>query len=200
MNDDLLLEELRNGNRQAFEQLFERYWKPLYMASLKRIREEADAKDLLQDLFVSIWVRREQLPEHVSWASYLHGALRHKIINYLQASRVRIEYANAVLHAYPEPAAAETDSRLLTDDLRQVLEQATDAMPGRMKEIFLLSYSDGYTPHEIAERLSLSLQTVKNHLAESKSVIRRFLAHYPADGWAGAVAAIYPVYILLMNS
>jgi len=199
MADGELLDGLRGGNAVAFEQLFERYWKPLYTALLKRIHDEAEAQDILQDLFVSLWVRREQLPDHIDWEDYLYAALRNRALNFMQASRVRLDYANMVLNRHAEPSTDGADGSLLSDDLQQIIRRATEKMPNRMKEVFLLSYSGGFTPREIADQLSLSLQTVKNHLTEARTILRQFLAHYSAETWVWVIVSVYPLYNSLIN-
>lgn len=197
VDDQSLLQRLRNGDANAFQYLFERYWKPLYTALLKRICDEADAQDVLQDLFVSLWVRRQQLPLQIDWEDYFYAALRNRAINYFQADQVRINYANTVLRQVQTQMADTADSDLLTDDLQGIIAQATDRMPHRVKEVFLLSYSDGREPREIAEQLSLSLQTVKNYLAEAKAILRQFLAHYPAELFIWLMLPGFPIHDLL---
>ncbi len=178
--DGMLLERLRAGEIGAFTELYNRYWENLYRSSLKRIANADDAKDLIQDLFVAIWIRKDQLPQTIDWEDYLYAALRYKVINYIQADEVRIRYANAKLAEndalYPQGA----DSVVAVGELEYLIHQAMDRMPQRIREVFKLSYTEGYSPQEIAQRLSLSLQTVKNYLSDAKVIIRRFLHDYPA--------------------
>ncbi|GGC40306.1 RNA polymerase sigma-70 factor [Parapedobacter defluvii] len=177
--DGMLLHRLRAGEIGAFTELYNRYWEALYRSSLKRIANADDAKDLIQDLFVTIWTRKDQLPQAIDWEDYLYAALRYKVINYIQADEVRIRYANAKL-AESDALHPQADSIVALGELEHLIDRAMDRMPQRIREVFRLSYAEGCSPQEIAQRLSLSLQTVKNYLADAKAIVRRFLHDYPA--------------------
>lgn len=178
--DGMLLERLRAGEIGAFTELYNRYWEALYRSSLKRIANADDAKDLIQDLFVTIWARKDRLPQTIDWEDYLYAALRYKVINHIQADEVRIRYANAKLSESNALHPQGADSVIALGELEHLIDQAMDRMPQRIREVFRLSYAEGCSPQEIAHRLSLSLQTVKNYLSDAKSIVRRFLHDYPA--------------------
>lgn len=178
--DGQLLERLRTGDIEAFTELYNRYWEALYQSLLKRIANADDAKDLIQELFITIWIRKDQLPHTINWENYLYAALRYRVINYIQADEVRIRYANERLKQVELLQSQRADSTIAAGELENLIDQAIDHMPRRIQEVFRLSYTEGYSPQEIAKQLSLSLQTVKNYLTDAKAIVRRFLHDYPA--------------------
>ncbi|GGG26055.1 RNA polymerase sigma-70 factor [Pontibacter amylolyticus] len=170
--DDMLLVLIQGSDEDAFTELFQRYWKQLYATALKRMAKEEEAKDLVQELFVKLWMRRSTIPEDAKAAEYLYTALRYRIINYFQADQVRLKYANTRLAEQDYFTSSTAESSIALEELESVIEQAMADMPARMQEIFMLSYKNGYTPKEIALQLSLSVQTVKNYLTHARTLLK----------------------------
>jgi RNA polymerase sigma-70 factor (ECF subfamily) len=96
LDDSELTHLLCDGNREAFNEIYERYWLKLYMASIKRIKSSDDAKDIVQDLFISLWMKRESLVINKSLSSYLYTAIKYKVINYIEANIVKNNYLSSL--------------------------------------------------------------------------------------------------------
>ena len=190
--DELLLGRMRSSDEDAFTELYQRYWRPLYSSALRRMSED-DARDIIQELFVSLWGRREHLPDDVKVAEYLYTALRYRVINYLQASQVRLKYANSVLTEQDPASAATADGHLAVDELKNFIQEAVDKMPLHLQEVFLLSYKKGLSPKEIATQLSLSVQTVKNYLTNARAFLKSMMREHDAGLYAYVmVVCLYP--------
>ncbi len=183
-SDEMLLDLTRDSVEGAFAELYLRYWRKLYASARKRISSEDDAKDLIQELFVSLWVRRQDLPSDVNIAEYLYKALRYRIINYIQADKVRISYANAQLADMDPVSLPAAELHLASQELETLIEGVLESMPARMKEVFLLSYKNGFTPKEISLQLSLSVQTVKNNLTHARALLKGSLGNQNSELYA----------------
>ncbi len=192
--DEMLLDLMRDSVEEAFTELYLRYWRKLYAASLKRMSSEEDAKDLIQELFVKLWLRRRELPDHMKVAEYLYTALRFRIINYIQADQVRIKYANTRLAEMQPDVCPAEDPYLARQELEALIEGALEGMPERMQEVFLLSYKKGFTPKEIAATLSLSVQTVKNYLTNARIYLKGRIASEDSDLYAHLLMACAYVF------
>ncbi|RNI28901.1 RNA polymerase sigma-70 factor [Rufibacter immobilis] len=193
--DEMLVVGIQNSDEDAFTELYQRYWQQLYASALRRMSSEDDAKDIIQELFVSIWTRRTKIPEDAKAAEYLFTALRYRIINYLQADQVRLRYANAQLAEQEVSTASLAESGLAVQELEIIIQEAVEDMPDRMQEIFLLSYRKGFTPKEIAAQLSLSVQTVKNSLSNARILLRGKVAHQNPEQYAHLLLLLSGVVI-----
>ena len=162
------------------------------MSAARRMSED-DARDIIQELFVSLWVRRKHIPVDAKVAEYLYTALRYRIINYLQASQVRLKYANSILIESTSLSATTADGNLAVDELENFIQEAVDKMPRHMQEVFILSYKKGLSPKEIAAQLSLSVQTVKNYLTNARALLKSMMSEHNAELYAYVMlVCMYP--------
>jgi RNA polymerase sigma-70 factor (family 1) len=168
--DNGLIAQLRNGNKEAFKILFEKYSIRLYQFSLKYLREKEDAEDLLNEVFLKIWENRNSLKTNTSFQSYLFTIAYNNIRQrFLKKSREE-KYIRIFADENLVDSSKGEDQ---IDYMQIVLEinRIIDLLPSRRKEIFDLSYKGELKNHEIADKLGLSEQFVKNQL----SVARKFI-------------------------
>lgn len=182
--DEVLISLIQKSDEDAFTELFGRYWKDLYSSALKRMSSGDDAKDIIQELFVKLWTKRQSLPGDMEVCNYLFAALKYSIINYLQADKLRLHHANLILQTVSKTEASIVESQIDSQDLEVIIEQAIEYMPDRMKEVFILKYKNGYTPQEIAAQLSLNVQSVKNYLTNARGVLRAIISRYNPEVYA----------------
>lgn len=168
--DNDLITQLRNGNKAAFKMLFEKYSIRLYQFSIKYLRDKADAEDLLNDVFLKIWENRLSLKTNTSFQSYLFTIAYNNIRQrFLRKSREE-KYIQAFAEEYLiEPSKGEDQIDYLQFVKR--VNTIIDLLPARRKEIFILSYKEELRTLEIANKLELSEQFVKNQL----SIARKFV-------------------------
>lgn len=169
--DNGLIKKLREGNEQAFKELFDRYGVRLYQFSLRYLREKEDVEDLLHDVFLKIWMNRESLKTDTSFRAYLFTiAYNHIRQQFLKKSReeryIRIFAEEQLFDAVEED---RLDYVLLVQKMKEIIE----LLPPRRKEIFNLSYKEELKNHEIADKLGLSEQFIKNQLSLARKFITR---------------------------
>src|SRR5699024_4484407 len=90
--DKQLIALISEDNSEAFKQLFDRYWEPLFAAAVHRLQSDELAKDVLQELFIGLWEKRGSLTIQSNVAGYLFTALKHRIINKIKAENTREKY------------------------------------------------------------------------------------------------------------
>lgn len=166
-----LLQQAANGSQAAFKAIYDTFWYDLFQAAFKRTRDADDARDLVQDLFISFWHKAAQLPPDTDLGAYLAVALRNKVFNYFEKKKVRLNY----LMAQPfRPVQSEEAilSNIRTREIKACVQQTIAVMPPRMKEIYLLSREQQLTIAEIAGLLGIAPQTVKNQLHSALEKIR----------------------------
>jgi RNA polymerase sigma-70 factor (ECF subfamily) len=172
--DEQLVALLNNGDQLAFAEIYRRYAESLAGFAASKLFRMEDARDIMQDLFVKLWENREQVRITSTLQSYLFAVIRHKIIDKIRKNITREEYASALqsLACYFQPAS---DKQLEAKELHQAIQTSIGQLPARVKEIYQLSREEGLTNQEIAQKLNLSEQTVKNQLSTALKHLRRSL-------------------------
>jgi RNA polymerase sigma factor (sigma-70 family) len=163
--DQRLIAAMQNDDPLAFQTLFILYWKDLYKTAYNRLRDQSEAEDMVQDIFTAIWERRHTLEVTTSLKSYLHSALKFRMIRMLSRANLHKKALGHLLYRMTEMETTILDV-LVTSDVERTLSQAINSFPENMKNIFLLR-SEDYSVREIAEALGLAEQTVKNNVTES---------------------------------
>jgi RNA polymerase sigma-70 factor (ECF subfamily) len=168
--DDSLITQLRNGNKGAFKLLFDKYGNRLYQFSLKYLREKEDAEDLLSEVFLKIWQNRHTLKTSTSFQSYLFTIAYNNIRQRFLKKNREEKYIQIFAEENLFDSTKEEDQLDYVQVVQQI-NQIIDLLPARRKEIFNLSYKEELKNHEIAEKLGLSEQFVKNQLSIARKYI-----------------------------
>jgi RNA polymerase sigma-70 factor (ECF subfamily) len=174
LTDQQLVDLLHQGDRGAFDQIFSRYWKKLFIYANKVIRDEANAQDIVQEVFVSLWQRRMTMGNVDSLSSYLHGAIRYKGLGYIRSNVHKNNYA-ASMQAFFEESCDSLNEHIDLKDLNTILHHEIDKLPPKMREIFIMSRMEQLSNKEIAERLNISDKTVKKQINRSLNLFRLVL-------------------------
>jgi RNA polymerase sigma factor (sigma-70 family) len=164
-----------NGE-SAFRIIYERYWEALYKKALHRLGNEADAQDVLQEIFLSLWRNKEAIVIEETLAPYLYTALKYSIIKlvYREAKKdVLLPLSVAEL----EKISVTQEEILAYRELKTMVEKEVANLPVRMQEIYRLSRMEHLQTTEIAQRLHISEQTVKNTLTTTIKRLRSKLSH-----------------------
>jgi RNA polymerase sigma-70 factor (ECF subfamily) len=172
--DNELVALLKEGNEQAFTEIYKRYAGSLAGFAGSKLYNLDDARDILHDMFTGLWENREQLHITSNLQSYLFAVIRHRIIDKIRKNVTREGYATMVQSlaaVYPEGV----DKLVEAKELQQTIGKSLDQLPPRVKEIYKLSREEGLSNHEIAEKLNLSEQTVKNQLTVALKHLRKSL-------------------------
>ncbi|RKR82108.1 RNA polymerase sigma-70 factor (ECF subfamily) [Mucilaginibacter gracilis] len=165
---------LQQDNEQAFAVIARRYQDQLYRQIYKRTGDEEDTKDMLQNIYISLWTRRQHLVIESSFAPYLTRAAHYAIVNeYLfRKKRTGLESAMAL---WDEPVHRPVEDTLIAAELQQEFEKELLKMPGAVQEVFRLSRQEGLSVREIALQLGLNEQTVRNYLSTALQSLRAYL-------------------------
>jgi RNA polymerase sigma factor (sigma-70 family) len=177
-SDAELLEQVKGDDHFAFNTLFDRYWKKLYQTALARLGDEIVAQDIVQEIFIKIWQRRESLDVRTSLENYLQGSVRLSVISHFRSKKVSdLQLQNALERV----KLLEDSIDSLTDyiEMEKTLEEAVSSMPEMLKKVYLLR-SENHSVKEIAGQLGLADQTVKNYIAEVSRRLRIVISEkYP---------------------
>lgn len=162
----------------VFAALYRYFWKDLYQHVARRVHDKQDAEDILQELFVQFWDRRHQLDLQMNLPAYLKGMLKFKIIDYFNASKSKpqsLDLWSEQLYQFVQDNPQDLETYLW---LEKLLDKELTVMPENMRKIMLLKW-ENCTNREIAKRLGLSEQTVKNNLTEAGKRFKKVLINNP---------------------
>ena len=188
ISDGDLLQLLKGDDTAAFETLYNRYWKSLYTRACQRVDAD-DAKDLVQEVMLSLWRRRQEIPvfKEGEFAKYMHAAIKYRVISHYAFSTAEIKK----LSLFDVLDSQESTDRLETKELTAKIAAAVSQLPARMQQIFRMSREEDLSIAEIARKLNLSEQTVKNQLTEALRRMRNSLKNSSSGDWAFILAYIF---------
>lgn len=168
-SESLLVRNLSKGNLLAFNTLYKEYSGRLYRFALGYLKSEAEAEELVQEVFTIIWERRTDLKEELSFKSFLFTIAFNIIRKHFRTKGYLTGYLRAETR---DDLDMQTSQKITYDSLYQYLTGLVNQLPDRRKEIFIKSRLDGLSIKEIAEDLKISHKTVENQLTDALKFIR----------------------------
>lgn len=164
-SDTKLMFLLREGDTAAFTELYNRFWALMYVYACKMLDKDS-AEDVVQEVFTYIWDNCAEIEINSSVSSYLYTAVRYRIFDYFDRQKVRAEHIES-LQRFIDEGEYTTDSYVREKELKNLVEDAVQLLPPRMREVFELSRKSFLSQREIAERLNISDKTVKKQIGNA---------------------------------
>lgn len=172
ISNEQLLQQMAKGDRQSFTELYNRYWEQLFITAAKALRGKEEAADVVQDVFLSLWDRRNELNLLGSLSAYLHTSVRYKCIHYIEKNITRHDYLVHLIVS-ESPSSAETNLQL--KEVQQLINNTVSKMPPKMQEVYRMSRQQQLSYKEIAEKMRVSVETVKKHIHHALHLIKKDL-------------------------
>lgn len=182
MDERELLDRLRRGDDAAYEAIFRQWYAPLVATTAALLRDTGPAEEVVQDVLLELWRRRESLTLEQSLRAYLFQASRNRALNYLRRQRVETRGEPTIAAAMPTPDQADTEVR--EAELREAIQVAIAGLPDRCREVFELSRIQGLKYSEIATEMGISVKTVEAQMGKALRVMREKLAPWLPEGGA----------------
>ncbi|MDO9339769.1 MAG: RNA polymerase sigma-70 factor, partial [Bacteroidales bacterium] len=167
--ESLLVRNLSKGNLLAFNTLYKEYSGRLYRFALGYLKSEAEAEELVQEVFTIIWEKRADLKEELSFKSFLFTIAFNIIRKHFRTKAYLSEYFKTGIS---DDLDMQTSQKVTYDSLYQFITELVNQLPARRKEIFIKSRFEGLSIKEIAEKLKISHKTVENQLTDALKIIR----------------------------
>jgi RNA polymerase sigma-70 factor (ECF subfamily) len=178
--DAVLVRRIRAGDERALEEVFRAHYTGMASFVQRYVFAPDIAEELVQDIFVKLWSRREQLSEIESFKTYLYRAVRNQALNWLRRRKLERRWEE---EQDPEPAAlVATDDIATQGEVAAAVKAAIGRLPPRCREIFLLSRDGGLTYNDIARTLDISVKTVETQMGRALKSLRNSLASFREPG------------------
>jgi RNA polymerase sigma-70 factor (ECF subfamily) len=174
-NEKVLVEQFAEGNEAAFRTLFDHYKDKVYSLSMYLTRSEIIAEEITQDVFLKLWLKREELKGVVYFNAYLRTVARNVAINYLRRMVQEQLILSKIKQAGDGTSGGTTADTVAFREYERLLNQVILRLPPQQKTAYLLSRQEGLTYEEIAGRMGLSVHTVKEYIKKALQTIRVFI-------------------------
>lgn len=172
-----LVIQLKDGNQASFQKLYAAYAPKLFGFSRKYLKSQEDAEEIVQEVFLRIWEKKENIDENQSFSSYIIQAAKHRIYNGFRKRVNEQAYLDFLIHA-DDVSRNFTELDVEYHEIKSKAENAISAMPPKRQEIFRLSRESGLKNKEIAEKLQISIKTVENQMGQALKYLREELIAY----------------------
>ncbi len=171
-SDEQLFKLVKLNDESAYKILYDRLFYILFSHALHKLGSKEDAQDLTQDLFMNLWNKRAQIIIEGKVTNFLFVSLRNSIINYYIKTKKQNE-REELYHYFKAHFEATTDRTIHKNELEKIIQNEIDALPLKMKQIYLLSRNQELTHKEIADLMSISELTVKKQVANALKILKK---------------------------
>jgi RNA polymerase sigma-70 factor (family 1) len=161
----------------SFKQIYLAHWEKVYAVCYNNIRDVEPAKGMVQDIFKSLWERKDELEITSSVERYLLRAAKLKVFEYLRNSKTRREHDQNVFANYCN-AAHCTENEVMFNSLKNKVDSLVDTLPCQCRNVYKMSREQGLTNKEIASALLISDRAVEYHITRALTTLRANLTEY----------------------
>ncbi|WP_316837812.1 RNA polymerase sigma-70 factor [Pedobacter nutrimenti] len=171
LKDCELIVLLKSGDQTAFAEIYERYWTVLFLHARNLLRNNEEAADIVQELFTGLWLKSKSLDLNGSLSSYLYKAVRNRVFDHLKHKKVMNDYLKSINDFMLEEQLI-SDDLLREKELAAIIENEINALPEKMREVFILSRKQYLSYQQIALQLNISEHTVKSQISNALRILR----------------------------
>lgn len=173
--DQELVALLQEDNQAAYTEIYNRYHAALFVHVFNKLRLGEESRDIVHDLFASLWDNRASLHIRSSLKVYLYTSARYKVFDFIARREVKSKYIDSI-RDFIDHSDFITDHLVRERQLTRQIDDEISQLPPKMREIFELSRKENLTHREIAAKLNLSEKTVKNQINNSLKILRSKLS------------------------
>ena len=160
---------------ELFNELFREYEHPLYLFAIKLLKSDVAAKDIIQDVFLKLWLIRDQLSEIKNISSFLYKLTENKVFDALRAAAADQKKKQALWHRMRLTSEQDAGTEVESKEYHAIIQQAIEQLPPQRRAVYLMSRAEDKPRKEIASLLQISPNTVRNQLAKAIENIVSYL-------------------------
>ncbi len=172
--DEGLVKLIRLGDKHAFEVIYHRYHNQLYYLAMKYLKSKNLSEDAVQDIFIKLWQKRGQLDPEKSVKAFLFISMKNHVLNMIRNRKNKIISDQEYIEEQHE-TSENVFNEVISADYEKILHRGLAELPERKKYVFELKAFNGFSNSEVAELLTISINTVKVHYYHGSQFIRSYL-------------------------
>ncbi|AMR29938.1 hypothetical protein A0256_00165 [Mucilaginibacter sp. PAMC 26640] len=172
LSDNELIQLLKQSDHSAYNEIYHRYFYLTYTHAYKKLRDEDQAKDIVQEVFATLWFNREYNLPDTNLAGYLFTAVRNKIFDLFAHEQVKTKHLDSLKDYERTHQSVPADHLIREKEMNAYIEKSIQALPNKMKQIFEMSRKEHLTHKEIAEKLSTSENNVTTQISNALRILR----------------------------
>lgn len=177
--DKKIIGNIKSGDEHAFELLFRKYYVRLCGFANKFVADIAESEEIVQEVFLNIWKKRDQLKLDGDMHPYLFKSVQNLCFNFLEHQKVVDNYYAVIEFIYKNQTEDfSTYESVIYSELQAKVDKAIELLPNECRKIFLLSRLDGLKYSEIAEQLGISVKTVETQMSRALNKLKAELKDY----------------------
>ncbi len=176
LSDELLVRLMRVDDADAFNEIYKRYWKPLFQSARYKVKSDEVAEELLQNLFLNLWEKRA-VQQIDNLSGYLFSVLKYQIVNHYRALFLAEKYADFAQSQLDEHVY-EADVAVNIQEIVSIFEEVLLQLPQKTSRIFHMSRLEYKTTREISTALDMPERTVEYHITQSLKLLRQQLKDF----------------------
>ncbi len=167
-SDNELVAILRQNDVEAFNQIYDRYFSKLFDSGYKRLHNTVLCEEVVQDVFIKLWERRDSITLTIGLSNYLYTAIKYKVFDLYREQLLRNKFTYAV-HPDKDNSTIEL---VFLNDLKAHIEVLVEGLPDKCRSVYRLSRVEHKTNKEIALLLNISEKTVEGHLTKALAKLK----------------------------
>lgn len=174
LTDQDLFDALKNADRRAFTEIYNRYWALLFLHAKKMVKDDDEAMDIIQDTFVYLWNKADEITISSSLSGYLYSSVRHRVLNIINRGKLKEKYIDSLMSF--DDSDPDSSEDLIAKELEIRIEEAIHQLPKKMRTVFEMSRKTNLSHKLISEELNISENTIKKQINRAIKSIKTHLA------------------------
>lgn len=171
-----LLDQLANDDERAFRQLFHFFSDKVYSFAYRLTRSETVAEEMVQEVFLKVWINRASLSEVSNFSAFLLTITKNQTFNILKRQALEERAKLRLLREFDD-TQGETEEAFIMEEHKQLLNQAINHLPPQQRLVYSMCHQEGLRYEEVAQRLKISKLTVKTHMQQALRNIKSQFLH-----------------------
>lgn len=176
LNDQEILTLLKSNGQKAMELIYNEYYNYLCHATYKILGDSNSTEDIVQDVLMEIWKKKEQLQVNISLKAYLRRACINKALNSLRGKKMQFENEDSIKETFID--TDDSHDKVELTELSDVINHTIEGLPEKCRIIFSMSRFEQMSYMEIAETLEISTKTVENQISKALKILRVSVKSY----------------------
>jgi RNA polymerase sigma-70 factor (ECF subfamily) len=172
---------IRSNDPAAFASLFRKYYEQLFYFALRFLKDSQTAENIVQDVFVKLWEKREEWHVQSSVKAYLYTAVKNRSLNYIKREKSMVSVEEVSVNQMDEIPSPEES--LIENEIMEAVQGAIEKLPQQCRCVYQMKRYDGMTYSEIAEILNVSINTVKTQMKRALKSLHKNLAYLYSLLW-----------------